>query len=85
MSHSASATRPLSGLKREVVLHYAEASHQQLIILVLSSSSFTQYFRSFTESVAVYEGGNSHSRTLSQSQDTAATVIFAYGSMYKFL
>jgi hypothetical protein len=31
---SAFATRPLSGLKCEVMLHHSEASLQQLIVLV---------------------------------------------------
>jgi hypothetical protein len=31
---SAFATRPLSGLKCEVMLHHAEASFQQLTVLV---------------------------------------------------
>lgn len=50
---SAFATKPLSGLKCELMLHHAEASLQQLIILVSSFNGFAQFFESFAVFVTI--------------------------------
>jgi hypothetical protein len=84
---SACATRPLWA-KCDVMLRHADASLQQLSVLV----SFVQWLRAifrvsqyFSLLSVVFGGRNSHSRRPSQSQNTVAIVFFfADGSILNF-
>jgi hypothetical protein len=71
---SAFSTRPLSGLKCEVVLHHAEAGLFHLMAL----HNFSRVLQYLSPLIVVFGQRNSHSRRPSQSQNTVA-IFFAVG------
>jgi hypothetical protein len=79
---SASATRPLSWPKCEVLLRHAEPSiHRSIVLISFVWWLHTQYL---SLSSFVSGEGNSYSRRLLQYHNTVAKVSFSYGSIWIF-